>query len=586
MLAACGGGSGDDSSDSSASDSTGSGGTTTTYTIGGTVSDLSGSLVLQNNSGDDLTVTSSGSFSFATAIDDGSSYSVTIKTQPSGQTCAVSSGSGTVSSAEVTSISIHCLSAPVASLSYGLKTFKFSWAAVSSASYYQLYENADGASGFSLIADNLTTTSYDLTDVVLYNRINAEYMVAACNANGCADSSALTVSSTLVEAVGHFRESSPAANDYFGVSVALSGDGKTMVVGAYATNSYKGSATVFAQASDGSWSEQAQLLPTTSSTGYGFGTALSEDGNVMVIGGYARAHIYNRSGDTWTLITTLHPTGITSTDYFGWNLGLSADGTHLAVSASGAKTVYVFGESGGTWSEQVQLTSDTSDWGYGKSLSMSDDGSTLAVGCQGEDLGYVYLYDNDSGSWTEQTKIQASGLDANGGFGSGVALNGDGTTLAVGATYQNDYAGKAYVFTKSGSSWTQVAELAASNGESDDYFGEHLDLTKDGTTLAVTATYEAGNSTGINGADNNDLPGATNNETGGAAYIFKQASDGSWSQKAYIKGTNAAYYQRAISLAYDGTLAVGALLDESDATGISFGPGNDASSAYGAAYLY
>ena len=62
--------------------------------IGGTVSGLPGSLVLQNNGGDDLTVTGSGSFTFAKAIDDGLRYEVTIKTQPSGETCTVSQGSG------------------------------------------------------------------------------------------------------------------------------------------------------------------------------------------------------------------------------------------------------------------------------------------------------------------------------------------------------------------------------------------------------------------------------------------------------------------------------------------------------------
>lgn len=80
------------------------------HTIGGTVSGLSGSVVLQNNGTDNETVSSDGAFTFATAIAEGSPYAVTVLTQPSGQTCTVMNGSGTVGSANVTSVSVTCVS--------------------------------------------------------------------------------------------------------------------------------------------------------------------------------------------------------------------------------------------------------------------------------------------------------------------------------------------------------------------------------------------------------------------------------------------------------------------------------------------
>lgn len=80
------------------------------HTIGGTVSGLSGSVVLQNNGTDNETVSSDGAFTFATAIAEGSPYAVTVLTQPSGQTCTVTNGSGTVGSANVTSVSVTCVS--------------------------------------------------------------------------------------------------------------------------------------------------------------------------------------------------------------------------------------------------------------------------------------------------------------------------------------------------------------------------------------------------------------------------------------------------------------------------------------------
>jgi len=103
-LAACGGGGG-----GGGSTTTGGGGTTTTtYTVGGTVTGLSGTgLVLEDNGGDDLAVSTAGAFTFATALASGASYNVTVKTQPSGQTCTVTNGTGTVS-ANVTTVAVSC----------------------------------------------------------------------------------------------------------------------------------------------------------------------------------------------------------------------------------------------------------------------------------------------------------------------------------------------------------------------------------------------------------------------------------------------------------------------------------------------
>jgi len=86
----------------------------TKYTIGGEVSGLSGTLVLQNNSADDLTLSSNGAFSFVTALADGYSYAVTIKSQPSGLSCAVNNGSGTLNAQNVTTVTIYCGKARVA----------------------------------------------------------------------------------------------------------------------------------------------------------------------------------------------------------------------------------------------------------------------------------------------------------------------------------------------------------------------------------------------------------------------------------------------------------------------------------------
>ena len=87
-----------------------SGGTAASYSVGGTVLGLSGTVVLQDNGGDDLSVSANGSFTFATPVAAGAAYSVTVKTNPSGQACTVSNASGTVGSANVTNVAVTCAS--------------------------------------------------------------------------------------------------------------------------------------------------------------------------------------------------------------------------------------------------------------------------------------------------------------------------------------------------------------------------------------------------------------------------------------------------------------------------------------------
>ncbi len=84
----------------------------TTFTIGGTVSGLTGTVVLQNNTAGDLTITSDSTFTFLTSVATGSNYSVTVSTQPSGQICTVSSGTGSIVAANVSDVAVTCVTTP------------------------------------------------------------------------------------------------------------------------------------------------------------------------------------------------------------------------------------------------------------------------------------------------------------------------------------------------------------------------------------------------------------------------------------------------------------------------------------------
>jgi len=103
LLGACGGGGGYDGG------SSGSGpGAALTYTVGGTVSGLNGTLMLQNNGGDNLTITSNGPFTFRTPFGYGSTYDVTVVSQPVGQSCAVANGVGAYMGSSITNVAVTC----------------------------------------------------------------------------------------------------------------------------------------------------------------------------------------------------------------------------------------------------------------------------------------------------------------------------------------------------------------------------------------------------------------------------------------------------------------------------------------------
>ena len=201
----------------------------------------------------------------------------------------------------------------------------------------------------------------------------------------------------------------------------------------------------------------------------------------------------------------------------------------------------------------------------------------------------------------------ACGGSLPGHIGNALAVSGDGMTVAVGAPHESSAArgingnqddnslynsGAVYVYVRRGDTWAQQAYVKASNAGGSDMFGLSLSISRDGNTLAVAAPWEASAATGVNGnADDNSIPQA------GAVYVFTRAGN-TWSQQAYIKASNTGrmgvgddiegdQFGFAISLSGDGrTLAVGAVSEDSNATGVDGAQGNDAAASAGAVYLF
>ena len=224
--------------------------------------------------------------------------------------------------------------------------------------------------------------------------------------------------------------------------------------------------------------------------------------------------------------------------------------------ASNSGAVYVFTRSGSTWTEQAYIkASNTGGIDlFGWSVALS--GDTLAVGAPGEDSsasdsGAVYVFTRSGSTWTEQAYIKASNTGEFDLFGESVALSGD--TLVVGARFEDTGSGAVYVFTRSGSTWTEQAYIKASNTGEGDQFGWSVALS--GDTLAVGAPGENSSSTGVGSLPNE---GASDS---GAVYVFTR-SGSTWTEQAYIKASNTGgldSFGESVALSGD-TLAVGPLV--------------------------
>lgn len=212
--------------------------------------------------------------------------------------------------------------APVVSLAYDIKELQFSWDAVPNAIHYRLLENPDGISGYSQVGSDITATSVHYT-IFLPARINARYIIAACNSSGCTNSIIIQPADQVVPAIGYLKGSNNEAGDNFGYSVALSlsGDGSTLAVGAVNefgsttginsipnnTAQAAGAIYVFVRAS-GMWSQQAYVKASNTGVDDNFGraVALAADANTLAVGALSEASSATGIGGDQTSNTAFH----------------------------------------------------------------------------------------------------------------------------------------------------------------------------------------------------------------------------------------------------------------------------------------
>jgi len=379
-----------------------------------------------------------------------------------------------------------------------------------------------------------------------------------------------TRSGTTWTQQGKLTASDGAASDYFGVSVALSGD--TALVGAYGddvgANGDQGSAYVFTR-SGTTWTQQGKLTASDGVASDYFGVSVALSGDAALVGAYGdnagaksdqgSAYVFTRSGTTWTQQRKLTASDGAAYDYFGGSVALSGDAALVGaygddVGANGDQgSAYVFTRSGTTWTQQGKLTASDGAAGdlFGYSVALS--GDTALVGAYGDDVGAnsdqgsAYVFTRSGTTATQQAKLTASDGAAGDRFGYSVALAGD--TALVGAYYDavgaNDIQGSAYVFTRSGTTWTQQVKLTASDGAAYDLFGYSVALS--GDTALVGAYWD---DVGANGDQ-------------GSAYVFTRSGT-TWSEQAHLTDSDGEaddYFGGSVALSGD-TALVGAADDD------------------------
>jgi len=295
-------------------------------------------------------------------------------------------------------------------------------------------------------------------------------------------------------------------DDRFGWSVSMSTDGNTAIVGAYHKNPVTpGAAYIFTRSGD-TWTQQEKIIASDAevSAKFGLATSISSDGNTAVVGASrtspsdtGAAYIFTRSGSAWTEQQKIVGSAVIEGDQFGDFVSISDDG-NTVVSAS-SKSAYVFARPAdvttpGVWAEEGAME----EGGYIQSVSISATGDNIVVGntdienTNGDLSGVALIYTRSGTTWQLQQQVEASNGVVNDQFGMSAGMSAAGDTIIIGAAYSTEvtYSGKVYIFTRTGSLWTQAKEILHSNLQDNDQFGYSVDMSADGSQIIVGALGE------------------------------------------------------------------------------------------------
>lgn len=340
-----------------------------------------------------------------------------------------------------------------------------------------------------------------------------------------------------------------------GYSVALSADGNTAMVGARQDNANEGAVWIFTRTGT-TWSQQGTKITATGNIGtarLGQSVALNAEGTTAIVGGYSddtnigAAWIFTRTGTAWSPQAKLVGSGGVGASQQGFSVSISADGNTVAVggnldnSTEGA--AWVFSRTGTTWAQQGSKlvgTGNATAAEQGRAVAISADGNTLLLGgnLDNTNQGAGWIFTRSGVTWSQQgAKLVGTGNTGAARQGFSVAISADGKTAFLGGRTDNTNTGAVWVFTRSGTTWSQQGgKLTGSGFTLTPNQGQSVATNAEGDTLIVG--------------------GNVDNSSEGAAWIFRR-SGATWSQQGNklvgSGNTGAAEQGFSVSFSSDGT---------------------------------
>lgn len=337
--------------------------------------------------------------------------------------------------------------------------------------------------------------------------------------------------------------SDAAELDHFGWSVSLAND--RALVGAHGESDGRGAAYVFVKSGD-IWIEEQKLVASDGAELDRFGSSVSLGTDRILVGAYGAdafrgaAYVFVKSGASWTEEQRIVASDGAAGENFGYSVSLAGERALVGAFGSGAArgAAYVFVRGGSVWTEEQKLVASdgAADDTFGWSISVA--GDRALVGAPGHDgaRGAAYVFVRNGSAWAEEQELVANDGVGFDNFGNAVSLAGD--RALVGAYWNDDFRGAAYVFVRSDSSWTAEQKLVASDGAGSRF----------GTSVSLAA--------------DRALIGAVGNGSGrGAAYAFLR--NGSWTEEQRLVADDgqADLFAWSVSLAADRAV-VGAIYND------------------------
>jgi FG-GAP repeat len=385
----------------------------------------------------------------------------------------------------------------------------------------------------------------------------------------------------LIQQGGKLTASDATGASLLGSSVALSADGNTALIGGpedEAGGTMAGAAWVFTRTGS-TWTQQGPKLTGSDEQGpgqFGISVALSADGNTALIGGIedqtkgatvGAAWAFVRAGSTWTQQGPKLTGGIEENvgGRFGRSVALSATGNTALIGAyfddSTKGSAFVFTRSGTTWAQQGKrlLASDESGEGqFGVSAALSSDGNTALIGGPHDEggkavmVGAAWVFVRSGSTWSQQGgKLAGAGEEGPGELGSSAALSAGGDIALLGGPGDGTV-GAAWAFARSGSTWNALgAKLVPSDATGASGFGGGVALSADGAGALIGGPVDAGAK----------VPE-------GAAWEFLRTGTGWTQQGAKFRGAGQVgegEFGLGVAMSADGdTAMIGAPLDATD----------------------